>query len=150
MSRTSWHSCGGIETLPPPTVRRSIFALTFLAIVVQSLPNVPRAAFDFSTHRLLAWIPQPGTFGTATIADQYEAKVVLHDPSDMYTKRGVEQTPLEAATWSKPESAPYPPAMLLSEAALFWVGQKSGIGFYGMILLFAIVFLVMSASYFAR
>src|ERR1051325_4178384 len=99
MSQTSWPSCGETETLPPPTVRRSIFALTFLAIVVQSLPNIPRAAFDFSAHRLLAWIPQRDTFGTDTIADMYEAKVVLHDASDMYTKRGVEQTPLEAATW---------------------------------------------------
>jgi len=133
-----------------PAVRRFIFALTFLAIALQSLPNVPRAAVDYSRIPLLAGITQPETYGTDTIADMYEARVVLNDPRDMYTKRGVDQTPLEAATWSKAESAPYPPLMLLTTAALFWIGEASGVGLYGMVILLAIAFLSMSAWYFSR
>jgi len=133
-----------------PAVRRSILTLTFLAIALQSLPNVPRAAVDYSRLPLLAGIRQPETYGTDTIADMYEAKVVRHDPRDMYTKLGVDQTPLEAATWSKAESAPYPPLMLLTTAALLWIGEASGVGLYGMVILLAIAFLSMSAWYFSR
>jgi hypothetical protein len=134
----------------PTVVRRSLFALTLVAIVAQSLPHVPRVVVDYSRVPLLAGITQPETYGTDTIADMYEARVVLHDPRDMYTKRGVEQTPLEAATWSKAQSAPYPPLMLLTEAALLWIGQACGIGFYGMLILLAIAFLAMSAWYFSH
>src|SRR4029078_7023361 len=97
-----------------------------------------------------AGITQPETYGTDTIADMYEAKVVLHDPRDMYTKRGVTQSPREPATWSKAESAPYPPLMLLTEAALFRIGEATGVGLYGMVILLAIAFLSMSAGSFAR
>src|SRR5262245_42039265 len=134
----------------PPVVRRSVIALTFLAIVVQGLPHVPRMAFDYSRVPLLSHIAQPETYGTDTIADMYEARVVLHDVRDMYTERGVDQTPLEAATWSKAESAPYPPLMLLTAAALARLGQTLGIGLYGMALLLAVAFLSMSAWFFSR
>lgn len=133
----------------PPLVRRSIFAMSFAAIVAQSLPHVPRVVVDYSRVPLLAGITQPETYGTDTIADTYEARVVLHDPRDMYTKRGVEQTPLEAATWSKAQSAPYPPLLLLTEAAMSWIGDAVGIGFYGMVIVLAIAFLAMSAWYFS-
>jgi hypothetical protein len=70
-----------------------------------------------------------------TIGDSYIAKVVLNELSDRYTRRRLEQTPLEAATWSKEASAPYPPAMLLSFAGLHALGEAVGIGFYGSMLL---------------
>jgi hypothetical protein len=51
-------------------------------------------------------------------------------------------------TWSKEASGPYPPATLLVEAALYKVGDLTGLGFYGMILLLAVVFVGFSARYF--
>jgi hypothetical protein len=68
----------------------------------------------------------------------------------MYTKREVDQTPLEAATWSKEQSAPYPPVTLLSTAALYALGETSGIGYYGLILGLACLFLGLSLLYFLR
>jgi hypothetical protein len=68
----------------------------------------------------------------------------------MYTKARVEQTPLEAATWTKEASGPYPPAVLLAEAGLYAVGERLGVGFYGMILGLAILFIAASAVYFLR
>jgi hypothetical protein len=66
----------------------------------------------------------------------------------MYTKARLEQTPLEAGTWTKEESAPYPPAVRLTHAAMFALGQWTGLGFYGLTLLLAGVFLAASAWYF--
>ena len=78
----------------------------------------------------------------------HESRVILHDPLDMYTKDEVAQTPLEFATWSKEASAPYPPAVLLVDAALYQIGEWLGVGFYGMILGLAGLFLGLSAWYF--
>src|SRR5205085_4897246 len=69
---------------------------------------------------------------------------------DMYTKTGVEQTPLEARTWSREASAPYPPAALLIEAAIYWIGERSGIGFYGLMLALAAIFVLQAAWYCLR
>ena len=80
----------------------------------------------------------------------YGAKVVLNDVGDMYTKARLEQTPVEAATWTKEESAPYPPAVRLTQAALFAIGERTGIGFYGLTLLLAVLFLAASAWYFLQ
>ena len=95
-------------------------------------------------------VRQPATFGPDTIADTYGAKVVLNDPADMYTKAGLEQTPLEASLWTKEESAPYPPAMRLAHAAMFAIGERTGVGFYGLTLLLAVLFLAGSAWYFLQ
>ncbi len=95
-------------------------------------------------------IAQPESFGTDTIADTYAARVILNDPLDMYTKAHLEQTPLEAATWTKAASAPYPPAVLLAEAGLYAAGARLGIGLYGMVLLVAIAFVGLSAYYFLQ
>jgi hypothetical protein len=111
---------------------------------------VPRDYVDYRGVPLLGAFPQPETFGTDTIADMYEARVVLNDVRDMYTKTRVDQTPLEAATWSKEASAPYPPAVLLAEAALYAGGERTGIGFYGMVLMLAMTFIALSAWYFVR
>ncbi len=56
----------------------------------------------------------------------YGAKVVLNDVADMYAKARLEQTPLEAATWTKEESAPYPPAVRLTQAAMFAARRVDG------------------------
>ena len=80
----------------------------------------------------------------------YGAKVVLNDVADMYTKAHLEQTPLEASTWTKEESSPYPPAVRLVQAAMFAIGEWTGIGFYGLTLVLAALFLATSAWYFLQ
>jgi hypothetical protein len=132
----------------PRWVQRAAIALTFAVIAVVGIQNVPRAYTDFQTIPALRHIPQQyETYGTDTIADMYEARVVLNSVGDMYTKTLVEQTALEASTWSKEASAPYPPATLLAEAALYAIGERTGIGFYGMVTGLAVAFLMMSAYY---
>jgi hypothetical protein len=125
-------------------------AAVAVALVCLCLSYVPRAYLDYARVPLLRDLAQPDEYGTDTIADMYEAKVVLHDWRDMYTKDGVSQTPLEARTWSKEASAPYPPAALLIEAAIYWTGERTGIGFYGLILALAATFLGQAAWYCLR
>ncbi len=76
--------------------------------------------------------------------------MVLNDVADMYTKARLEQTPVEAAMWTKEESAPYPPAVRVAQAALFAIGRRTGIGFYGLTLTLAVLFLAASAWYFLQ
>ena len=76
--------------------------------------------------------------------------MVLNDVSDMYTKARLEQTPLEASRWTKEESAPYPPVVRLTQAALFALGEWTGAGLYGLTLLLAAFFLATSAWYFLQ
>ena len=45
-------------------------------------------------------------------------------------------------------SAPYPPAALLTAAGLYAIGAATGIGFYGMVLLLAALFVALSLWYF--
>ncbi len=124
--------------------------LTLCVMAWQSLPHVPRPFTDFRQSSWLSGISQPDTFGTDTIADTFEARVVRHDVWDMYTKAGVDQTPEEAATWSKAASAPYPPLVLLCQAALAAIGDRLGIGLYGMTLGLAVLFVLLSAAYCLR
>ena len=131
----------------PPAVRRLVTGLTVLVIVTTALLNVPRPYYDFQSVPLLSRVQQHQTYGPDTIADMYEARVVLNDPRDMYTKRLVEQTPLEAQTWSKAASAPYPPVTLLFESALYVIGERTGLGFYGMVSVLAALFLLASLWY---
>jgi hypothetical protein len=123
---------------------------TILVVVLMSLSNVPRSYVDYSGLPLLHRFPQPDTYGTDSLSDMYGAKVILNDVWDMYTRARLEQTPLEAATWTKEESAPYPPVVLLVEAGLYRLGEWTGIGFYGLILAIAMVFLASSLIYFLR
>jgi hypothetical protein len=134
----------------PGWLRATVVLITLLSMLAVSLPKVPRPFVDYRQISWLRGIDQPSTFGTDTIADAYEARVVLNDVRDMYTKRGVEQTPLEAATWSKEASAPYPPAVLLAEAGLYAIGEWLGVGLYGMVLLLAFAFVGMSLWYCLR
>jgi hypothetical protein len=134
----------------PRGVQRALVGLTLLVIVASAVTKVPRAYLNFAGLPLLGRIAQAGDYGTDTISDMYEAKVVLHDVGDMYTKRGVEQTPLEARTWSKDASGPYPPAALLTMAGFYWAGERTGIGFYGFITMLAFAFIVVSAAYSLR
>jgi hypothetical protein len=127
-----------------------VILLTLVAMVAAALPNVPRPAIDFSQWPVLRAIDQPEGFGPDTIADGYEARVVLHDVRDMYTKRGVDQTALEASTWSKEASSPYPPVTLLALAGLAFSGQALGVGLYGMVALLAVLFLGLSLAYCLR
>jgi hypothetical protein len=132
----------------PTFVRVAVVLATLVTMAAASLPKVPRPAVDYSRLPVLNHIRQPDTFGTDTIADMYEARVVLNDVRDMYTKVKVDQTPIEVRTWSKEASAPYPPVSLLLEAGLYAAGEWTGAGFYGMILGLAGVFIGMSLRMF--
>ena len=134
----------------PRRLQSLAIALTIAVMVVVSLPHVPRVWVDYSRMPILNRIEQPDTYGPDTIGDRYEARVVLNDVADMYTKRQVEQTPEEASHWSKEASAPYPPVVLLAEAALHALGDRTGLEFYGLILVLACLFIALSALYCAR
>ena len=134
----------------PRGIQRLAIALTAVVMICESLPYVPRAYVDYSAVPFLNRIKQPEAFGTDTISEMYEAKVILNDPSDMYTKARLDQTPQEAAAWSKAGSAPYPPAVLLADAAVYLLGERTGLKFYGMIVLLACLFLGLSAWYFSK
>jgi hypothetical protein len=134
----------------PVAVKFVIIGATIALMIWTSLPNVPREWTDLSRFPLLSRLHQQPAYGTDTLSDTYGARVVLHDPRDMYTKRELAQTPQEAATWSREASAPYPPAALFIEAALFRLGEWTGAGFYGCILALAVVFLSLSLLYCLR
>lgn len=134
----------------PRGAQRALVGLTLLVIAAFAVTNVPRAYLDFTGLPLLGRIAQAADYGTDTISDVYEAQVVLNDVGDMYTKRKVEQTPLEARTWSKEASGPYPPTALLIMAGLYAAGERTGIGFYGFISLVAFAFIFGSAAYSLR
>ncbi len=131
-------------------VRTAILAITVAAIVAQSLPWVPRDVVDFARLPLLHRIHQQTMFGSDTVADSYEARVVLNDLRDMYTKRETEQTALESYYWSRAASAPYPPSTLLVEAAIYALGGRTIGGFYLWILALAVAFLTLSLVYCLR
>jgi hypothetical protein len=84
----------------PRRIQYLIIAATVGVMIATSLPHVPRPWLDYAHVPILNRIEQPDTFGPDTIGDGYEARVVLNDPADMYTKRKVEQTPEESAHWS--------------------------------------------------
>lgn len=132
----------------PRRIQRLVLAFTVVTMVWVCLPFVPRQYIDFRHLPLLGHIPQEETYGTDSLSDSYGARVVLNDISDMYTRERLEQTSLEARTWSKEASAPYPPLVLLAEAWLYALGASMGVGFYGMILGLACLFLALSARYF--
>jgi hypothetical protein len=134
----------------PARIRVGAYALTAAVMTATALPHVPRQVVDFGAVPFVGGLQRHDTYGNDTIGDGYEARVVLNDWRDMYTKTKVEMTPLEAATWTKEACAPYPPAVLLAEAGLYALGRWLGIGFYGAILALAIVFLVTSARYFLK
>ncbi|MCC7043109.1 MAG: hypothetical protein IT183_04560 [Acidobacteria bacterium] len=132
----------------PRAVRVAAIAVTLATMVATSLPNVPRQFVDFAGLPLIGGVQRYETSGPDSVGDMYTARAVLNDVSDMYTKARTEQTPTEAATWSKEASAPYPPAALLAEAGLLAIGQQLGVGFYGMILACAVLFVGLSLVYF--
>jgi hypothetical protein len=131
-------------------VQYVVIVVTVLHMIAVAIPNVPRAYIDYARFPLLSGVRQPETYGTDTIGNSYVAKVVLNDPLDMYTKARLEQTPLERATWTREQSAPYPPAGLLTTAGLYAIGAATGIEFYGMVVLLAAVFVGLSLWYFLR
>ena len=128
-------------------VQYPVIAATVLHIIAVAIPNVPRPYVDYARFPLLSGVHRFDTYGTDTIGNSYVAKVVLNDPLDMYTKVHLEQTPLEKATWTREASAPYPPAALLTAAGLYAIGAATGIGFYGMVLLLAALFVSLSLWY---
>jgi hypothetical protein len=133
-----------------PGTQRLLVFVTLLVMAWLWLPYVPRAYVDLGRVPLLHLTQQSDGYGTDTVADMYEAKVVLNDPADMYTKREVAQTPLEAHAWSKDASSPYLPAALLATGALYRIGEWTGLEFYGVVLALACLFIGLSAFYFLQ
>ena len=133
----------------PRPVIGGVLLASVAAITWQALPNVPKAYADLSSS-WLGPVQRYDTYGPDSLSDMFGTRVIANDVRDMYTKARTDQTALEAATWSREASAPYPPVVLLAETALFVVGERVGIGFYGMILGCAVVFLGGSLVYFAR
>ena len=133
----------------PRRIQHLVLLGTVIVIVLFSLPRVPRQYADLSHLTPRVSRSRPATVRTRS-PDMYGAKVVLNDVADMYAKARLEQTPLEASTWTKEESAPYPPAVRLTQAAMFAVGEWTGIGFYGLTLMLAALFLATSAWYFLQ
>ena len=131
-------------------IQYTVIAATVLHMIAVAIPNVPRPYIDYAGIPLLSGVQQYDTYGTDTIGNGYVAKVVLNDPLDMYTKARLEQTPLEKETWTREASAPYPAAALLTAAALYAIGEATGIGFYGMVLLLAALFIGLSLWYFLQ
>jgi len=130
--------------------RRLVLALTILTMIGVGLPSVPREYVDYSRMPGLNDVRQERLYGPDTVADMYEAKVVLNDVRDMYTKREYNQTAREAQLWSKEASAPYPPVTLLAVAGLYKLGEVTGVGYYGMVLSLACLFVALSLFYFLR
>ena len=131
----------------PAAIRVVVLAVTVAVMIWTALPKIPKPFTDYSRSPALAGIPQPYGFGTDTIADAYEARVVRRDVRDMYTKRLTDQTPLEATTWTKEASSPYPPATLLALAGLSWIGDLLGVGLYGSVFGLALLFVLGSLVY---
>jgi hypothetical protein len=127
-----------------------VIGVTLASMAATVVTKVPRSFLDYARWPVFSGVSQPETFGTDTIADAYEARVIRHDIRDMYTKAHTDQTPLEAATWSKSASSPYPPLTLLALAALAAGGDVAGIGLYGAVSGLAVVFLGLSLVYFLR
>ena len=122
---------------------------TLLHIIAVANPNVPRAYVDYAGVPLLSGVHQYGAYGTDTIGGiSYIAKVVLNDPFDMYTRRASSQHHSRKRRGVRRETAPYPPAALLTAAGLYAVGAATGIGFYGVVLLLAALFVALSLWYF--
>jgi hypothetical protein len=134
----------------PKRAQYLAMAATLVAMVCLWAQFVPRPYLDYAHIPVLRLLHQDDVYGDDTISEMYESKVILNDPSDMYTKKKLDQTPLESSTWSKEQSGPYPPAVLLTEAGLYRVGEWTGAGFYGMILGLACLFLTLSAWCFLR
>jgi len=152
-TRFSIHALDSLDArllAAPRAVRIAVILGTLAVMVAVSLPRVPRIYLDYSRLPVLNRFTQPDGYGPDSISDMYEAKVVLHDVRDMYTRAGVDETPLEAATWTKAQIAPYPPAALLAAAGLYAVGDATGVGYYGMVLALAVAFIAMSLLYFLR
>lgn len=134
----------------PRWLQIAVVVATLLGMLVVALPEVPREYVDFSRVSWLPAIDQREQVGPDTVALMYASKVILNDPADMYARAKLDQTPREAATWSKEESGPYPPALLLSAAALFAAGEATGIGYYGAVLVLFAVFVGLVLAYCLR
>jgi hypothetical protein len=144
---------GPVAALDGALMRRSrrlqiaIVVLSMCGAIAAGVPRVPKPFVDYSRVPLLAHVSQPDSYGNDTVSDIYESRVVRNNPLDMYTKREVEQTPLEASRWSREASGPYPPVALLTLAGMAWIGDRAGVGLYGPVLALACLFMLGSALY---
>ena len=129
----------------PKWAQYLVIALTLVVILMQCITQVPTGQMNISDVQ-----ERHGQFGAEDYADTYEAKVVINDPWDMYTKEHLDQTKKEHNTWSKEASSPYPPICLLAIAGLYLFGEYTGLGFYGTVLLLVVAFMSMSVFYFLK
>jgi len=138
-----------LRAVPRP-LQYVVIVCTLAGMFWVALPHVPRSYVDFARVSWLPDVAQREEVGPDNIALMYASKVILNDPWDMYERANLAQTPLEAATWTKEESGPYPPVLLLSAAALFALGEGTGIGYYGAVLSLFAIFIGLVAAYCLR
>jgi len=67
----------------PRALRTGAFVLTAVVMAATSLPHVPRHIVDFRGVPMLSSLQRHESYGNDTIADGYEARVVLNDWRDM-------------------------------------------------------------------
>jgi len=81
-----WLSAMDRRLMAAPTrIRATLIALTIVAMVIVSLPHVPRSFVDYSRWPWLSRIQQPDTYGTDTISETYVARVVVNGLNNVFT-----------------------------------------------------------------
>jgi hypothetical protein len=125
----------------PASVRAVVIAFTLAFALLVRLSYVPSSYHDFG------WLNRGTDYGCDYYSDAYGARTVYNHPLDMYTRRLTEQTPAETY-WPKRSVAPYPPAELLLLAGAHALGQVTGLGLYGLLMLTdgALVLLMLAYS----
>jgi hypothetical protein len=108
-------------------IRVAVLGVTLAFALVVRLSYVPVSYHDFG------WLNRGTDYGCDYYSDAYGARTVYNHPLDMYTRRLTEQTRPEMY-WPKRSVAPYPPAELLLLAGAHALGEKTGIGLYGMLM----------------
>ncbi len=125
------------------SVRVTVLGLTLAFAAIVRLSYVPVSYHDFG------WLNRGTDYGCDYYSDAYGARTVYNHPLDMYTRRLTEQTRPEMY-WPKRSVAPYPPAELLLLACAHAVGEKTGIGLYGMLMAADALLVLLTLGYSLR
>ena len=92
-TRPPWFRIGGLDRRLLATPRWAITLIviaTWLVMIAQAIPNVPREYIDLSP--VFGNVQRYETYGPDTVADVYAARVISADVTDMYTKDDTAQT----------------------------------------------------------
>ena len=126
------------------SVKIIVLAFTFSFIIISRATMLPEDRWDIWEGQIHE------SPGKDFVADNYTAKVVTNDWTDMYVKEGVNQTENEAKTWTKEQSSPYPPLTIIVYGPLKFIGDSTGLGFYGSMVLMELLLMVAIFIYCIR